>query len=186
MTTSPARTPPPIFRVPSRGDSPVYMRCATPPNAFMRTLGHCRSASIHRGAAPPRPPVALYMESEMEWSEVVVGEKLPSGDAETERRGVGGAQPPAQSSGVCPICIEPILAHQDVMTLGCAGRTTSSQPHQIHCTPCSHQWLASTDVVRGVICPVCRDHRAQLSSMTPGGSYQLHGGVCILAWPASM
>jgi len=159
------QSPPPVFRLPSRGESPVYLRCDTPPKAMQLTMlammrassrnHHRRSASAHEMATFRAAPSDAK-------STAVVEER-------------GGAN--------CPICLDPIFPHEDIVTLGCAHARPNSTPHQMHCTPCLQQWLNSTDVVSGVVCPVCRDVRSQLTAMTPGGAHRLSGGVCILEWP---
>jgi hypothetical protein len=90
-------------------------------------------------------------------------------------------------SSLCPICLEPILPGQDVMTLGCRSQRPSSTPHQIHVGRCAHEWLAAANARSGIQCPICRDLRSQeLAAMAPGGAYRLHGAVRLLMWPHVM
>ena len=89
--------------------------------------------------------------------------------------------PPPVILGHCPICSEPITTHEDVLTLGCRSRSAGSTPHQIHCTPCAHEWLRATPTP--VQCPICRDVRLPLNTMQPGGTYVPHGCVLVLTWP---
>ena len=109
------------------------------------------------------------------------------------------SSPPPIVMGTCPICCGPITSRDDVFTLGCKSRPRNTTPHQIHCTPCGHQWLqhsvgtaqegagnvaaSSCTVLRSVQCPICRDERSSLNQMRPGGTYAIDGCVLVLTWP---
>lgn len=95
----------------------------------------------------------------------------------------------------CPICQEAIRPDDDVFSLGCRGRRERSSPHQIHCTPCGHEWLRNSVYLPGPVgavlqqsvqCPVCRDARHALNSMRPGGTYAPLGCLLVLTRPVDM
>ena len=141
----------------------------------MFVLGWCQSHSTMELSTRSSSPM-FSLPSRGDTPTLVVRQRTPTIRSRTPHcRSTGNAQ--------CPICLDPILLSDDVLTLGCVARSATSTPHQIHCTPCSHEWLRSLDATNGVVCPICKDLRHQLNTMTPGGTYSPHGCVLVLTWP---
>ena len=99
-----------------------------------RTRESTTEGAVPRGAPPPQPPAALFVEPEV------------------ERAGVGGAQPPA-GSPKCPVCLEKAVPP---VVLDVCGHTMCAE-----CMRRMRDTVGDTDEEHGALrtgfrCPNCR------------------------------